>query len=1258
MSQRAPRGPSSAVSRRQKPNTRASNQNVPSRTPSGFLDGLKSIVAGPLSWFGAAAQNDESDGEAKLGVGVTAGSKRRGDSRKSPPATPRKRAKRSSPPPPGNRGQDAVGGYLDPPPEVLRDSAILPNGSENRWNGTGAPPPIVTSSVANGIKTASSAMNLSDMHRPHRRPPGLSFQGPNYQSTALAHTASQSPTRLDLSSTGEAEPATQPNGSRRQGSVMNLDLGPRRGQQPTLNGHLRITSGQGKHIFGNGASISNGLSGRSPTNAESTGISRSPSLGGDRIMGSPERDRSQGPLRMGSLLRNSVAPLGRQRMSMGPFGGPAVSASNHVSLRRSSSSGMSVKPMADSGFLHRENSQIIFEPSLGITTVGEAEATVQASLPATRAPRNNAERILLALERATPLTDARRIRQKYKETMKVPIPGGLGGRTSRMLNPYGRPAPAEQTPSSTDFTGSAPDKGVSRAPGALRRYLDSGRKSKLEAKIQVEDVEKELQPIEEDVELEMDVQDQREEKKVEVKVQNVEKSVEVVTPEKPASSRELTMPGRPTSSLRSARAPTFRSHMPSSRPTKKSTNRFSANFADEDEEGTMEEEKTALSPDDLTAWAKSRGAGLEVPAGWNFNNAAPKTNTGDQKAEALTTTSVDMEKKRRDELVEKLVGGKPVRVDPFATSGPPMLPSVPSQSFFAKSILAPAPVQSMATPDPVSRPNPFSAFPGPAKAGPAATTSTPLFGASTPVAQPKPGAEVPTIPTPLLFPRTDSAKSNWLTPSAPEVVPEKAVEDAGLKKLDTANDSATNANEPPRPLFGGQPSFTWGAAPASSNDQTKDLVAPQSSRSMAPSPSPFAGLGKGFPSSAPVDPSKTSSPAPVTAAEPSKLPVLSFGTPATSATNEKQANPAPPPTFGSFNVIKPAAPAPANETSVATEHKPPPLFGSFTPAPPAQSTPVASGQSTVSPPPASTTAPASLAFSFKPPSAAPAPVPSGTSSPFQFTNPATTTATTSTPPIFSFGSAAKPAVPAFTLPTSASTADSTPKPVFTFGAGFGTGGASAPPSKPSTPPPQESDSMMDEGSPSRNAQAAAAAATAPAAPGSNLFSFTGVSSPFTSTPAATKNTSTPTFSFNTTSISSPFSNPFAPATNGTSNANIFSQPAPANPFASHTSSPFPSPQQQPQGFGSPAVSAGAFGSPQQVPASFGAGTGGAGFNFSVNTSGVNSPTLPNGVVSPSTTPAFVFLSGTSNPNSPDRPIKPLRRTGSTAARRGSATRGR
>lgn len=39
------------------------------------------------------------------------------------------------------------------------------------------------------LQTAGSAMNLSDLHRPHRRPSGLSFQGPNYQSTAMARVS-------------------------------------------------------------------------------------------------------------------------------------------------------------------------------------------------------------------------------------------------------------------------------------------------------------------------------------------------------------------------------------------------------------------------------------------------------------------------------------------------------------------------------------------------------------------------------------------------------------------------------------------------------------------------------------------------------------------------------------------------------------------------------------------------------------------------------------------------------------------------------------------------------------------------------------------------------------------------------------------------------------------------------------------------------------------------------------------------------------
>lgn len=109
------------------------------------------MVAGPLSWFGGGGQDGENDAENELGAGVTAGSKRRGDGRKSPPASPRKRVRKNSPSPPGI---GAVGGYLDPPPEVLRDSAILPNGTENRWNGMGETPRNGPSSVINGIKVS------------------------------------------------------------------------------------------------------------------------------------------------------------------------------------------------------------------------------------------------------------------------------------------------------------------------------------------------------------------------------------------------------------------------------------------------------------------------------------------------------------------------------------------------------------------------------------------------------------------------------------------------------------------------------------------------------------------------------------------------------------------------------------------------------------------------------------------------------------------------------------------------------------------------------------------------------------------------------------------------------------------------------------------------------------------------------------------------------------------------------------------------
>lgn len=142
--------------RRQKPvnSSRASNQNVPTRGPSGFLDGLKSIVAGPFSWFGGSGggHGGDSDVENPTDVEATTGSKRRGGGggggggRRSPAGSPpaRKRAKRTTPPP----GLQAQGGYLDPPPEVLRDSTILANGI-----GTG------THSMSNGIANGAPVEN-------------------------------------------------------------------------------------------------------------------------------------------------------------------------------------------------------------------------------------------------------------------------------------------------------------------------------------------------------------------------------------------------------------------------------------------------------------------------------------------------------------------------------------------------------------------------------------------------------------------------------------------------------------------------------------------------------------------------------------------------------------------------------------------------------------------------------------------------------------------------------------------------------------------------------------------------------------------------------------------------------------------------------------------------------------------------------------------------------------------------------------------
>lgn len=106
-----------------------------------------------------------------------------------------------------------------------------------------------------------------------------------------------------------------------------------------------------------------------------------------------------------------------------------------------------------------------------------------------------------------------------------------------MLNPYGRPTVPSKLHTDHGDDGDGAEKGIGRAPGALRRYLDNAKKAKEEVPVKKQenlDGDK-LQPIEEDIEPEDDVQkkvEPKEEKKP-VKVEKVDKSVEVVTPERP-----------------------------------------------------------------------------------------------------------------------------------------------------------------------------------------------------------------------------------------------------------------------------------------------------------------------------------------------------------------------------------------------------------------------------------------------------------------------------------------------------------------------------------------------------------------------------------------------------------------------------------------------------------------------------------------------------------------------------------------------------
>lgn len=108
---------------------KSSDRVKPKKQESGFFDGLKSIVTGPLSWFGGIGKEQaDSDEENNPGHSFSTGSKRpAASSQKERGGSPvAKRMRRGSPGPSPNAGQPGLGGYLDPP-EVLKDSTSAPN---------------------------------------------------------------------------------------------------------------------------------------------------------------------------------------------------------------------------------------------------------------------------------------------------------------------------------------------------------------------------------------------------------------------------------------------------------------------------------------------------------------------------------------------------------------------------------------------------------------------------------------------------------------------------------------------------------------------------------------------------------------------------------------------------------------------------------------------------------------------------------------------------------------------------------------------------------------------------------------------------------------------------------------------------------------------------------------------------------------------------------------------------------------------------
>ncbi|KAG8956536.1 hypothetical protein FRC04_000014 [Tulasnella sp. 424] len=1312
--------PKSAIRRSQKPYSgRPNGQAKLKKKEPSFLDGLKNIVTGPLSWLTTIGKDRaDSDEENIPGDDTLTGSKRRGGSgqkaRGNSPA--RKRLRLESSPQPVAGASDAaqaVGGYLDPP-MVLRDSVLAPNVSQgaNRTGGEPARP-----SVRNGTTEVISSVN-SNLARPnHRRLQidgsyglGVAADGrrPHRPSVPVGHARSLllnedtvgilscATSSMELMSTfsqsskashsplapfpsirgtntvvspgsgirrtsgllGSKEGSPEPV-RRRQSSVIQLNVGQRR-----VSGQTQVSDGD-QSMF----SPLDGVFPRGRSPAVTDVNMRAP-------MSSPERDRTQGPLRMGSILRQSHTPHETTMRSVSPIKpgagvyrpGPLVFPSSaSASLIRRASSMMNVDQPAANALGRRSSSQVIFDPTMGITSPEELAQANQATAPKPRAPRNNAERILLALEQATPLTEARKLRQKQKEAIRVPASGSsLGGRAGRMLNPYGRPLPnkAQEEPDDEPSVSA-------RQPGALRRYLDA-QKAQLEKKGQkaLQEQTEKMETVEEDQEPsnqspnEGKADDKMVEDKAPVTPTKQDKAVEA-SPED--LRRPAAMPGRATSSLRAGRAPVFRTHVPSSRPT----NKFSAKFVDDDDDDGMQEESASLTPAELSKWVERGGGGLEVPTGFSFDFSKPATTQTQSKPQESKSASDDTKKadEKREALIKALRGDKPIGLNPLDSMGPPKLPSIPAAPFFTKPVFAasafaaPAEAPKPVVTEPTKPPSTLPVQPPVVSKSPSPFTFT-----ATPPA-PKPESEIapktangPVSSLPFSFGGFSASKPITNLPFSLSPPRQPAENNDVPKPAPPVFNLATPVSE--KPLSNGS-TFSFGIPPAatvtSSTPDPKTATeipnaeASEAKRSTAPSPSPFA-VSMNAVSAAPGVPK------PTLAASSAPAPIFSFGSGTQSATTTQTI----PSLFGSGGIAKETG---TNVPTPVAEAKSP---FTFTPAPavtPPVTAPSAPSLTIHTPAPA-TQAP-SFSFTAPTPTTTTAPEPATKTNPFggiglgapPAAGSSTSTPGTQTPSFsFSFGSKQEAPKPSFSFGAPAAAPKPETSSPFSFGGattttttnGFGNGTgfsfgsglkpAEVPPPPPKTPPATNLDAM-DEGSPPQVTPAQTGA--------SSGFSFSS-----STVPPSVAASSAPSFGF---SFNTPGSNPFAaaPSSTATSNpfasaapsvsspANPFAQPTPSSPFPSQPNSPFASPAAQHQVINSPAPSASAFtfGSPQTAP---------GGFTFSAGGGSVLSPTAPSGTP---TTPTFVFGKGLTSPN--ERPIKGLptaKRPGAPGTRR--ATSGR